>query len=94
MYVGSPLSEGVSGGDENVRQHYVLRRTYSGRNSVRARSLSEGDTRDHTRVVLLQLHLAVRTLLQRREGILRMRMHLTGMHTMYLYSVYGKSAGR
>jgi len=28
MYVGSPLSEGVSGGDENARQHYVLRRTY------------------------------------------------------------------
>ena len=28
MYVGSPLSEGVSGGDKNARQHYVLRRTY------------------------------------------------------------------
>jgi hypothetical protein len=42
MYVGSPLSKGVSGGDENARQHYVLRRTYSGRNSAHARSLSEG----------------------------------------------------
>ena len=42
MYVGSPLSEGVSGGDENARQHYVLRRTYSGRNSAHARLLSEG----------------------------------------------------
>jgi hypothetical protein len=94
MYVGSPLSEGVSGGDENARHHYVLRRTYNGRNSARARSLSEGGTRDHARVVLLQLHLAVRALLQRREGIVRMRIHLTGMHTMYLYSIYGKSAGR
>ena len=28
MYVGPPLSEGVSGGDEDARQHYVLRRTY------------------------------------------------------------------
>jgi hypothetical protein len=80
MYVGSPLSEGVSGGDENVRQHYVLRRTYSGRNSARARSLSEGSTGDHTRVVLLQLRPVVRALFQRREGIVRMRTHLIGIH--------------
>ena len=78
MYVGSPLSEGVSG-DENARQHYVLRRTYSGRNSARARSLSEGDTGDHTRVVLLQLRIVVRALFQWREGIVRVRMHLTGI---------------
>jgi hypothetical protein len=79
MYVGSPLSEGVSGGDENMRQHYALRRTYSGRNSARARSLSEGDTGDHTKVVLLQLRLVVRALFQRREGIVRMRTHLIGI---------------
>ena len=42
MYVGSPHSEGVTGRDENARQHYVLRRTYSDGNSAHARSLSEG----------------------------------------------------
>jgi hypothetical protein len=79
MYVGLPLSKGVSGGDENARQHYVLRRMYNGRNSAHARSLSEGDTRDHTRVVLLQLCLVVRALFQWREGIVRMRTHLTSI---------------
>ena len=40
MYVGSPLSEGVSGRDENARQHYVLRRTYK-RRKLSARMLIE-----------------------------------------------------
>jgi hypothetical protein len=59
MYVGSPLSKGVSGGDENARQHYVLRRTYK-RRKLSARTLIEwGVLGDPTRVVLLQLHLAI-----------------------------------
>jgi hypothetical protein len=40
MYVGSPLSEGVSGGDEDARQHYVLRRTHK-RRKHSARTLIE-----------------------------------------------------
>ena len=76
------------------RTCYALRRTCSERNSAPAHSPSEGDTRDHTRTVLLQLRLAVRALLQRREGIVRMRTHLIGIRITYLYSVYEKSAGR
>ena len=40
MYVGSPLSEGVSGGDEDARQNYVLRRTHK-RRKLSARTLIE-----------------------------------------------------
>jgi hypothetical protein len=67
---GTPLSWG-SRAEPRTRQRYALRRTCyalrrtcSERNSVPAHSPSEGDTRDHTRVVLLQLRLAVQALLQ------------------------------
>jgi len=41
MYVGPPLSKGVSGGDESARQHYVLEGTYNDGNPAHARLLSE-----------------------------------------------------
>jgi hypothetical protein len=109
MYVGSPLSEGVSGGDKNALQHYLLRRTYSDRNSAHARSLSEGCWGDPTRVVLLQQHLDIRAptrgifqynnvLVPMVRRVARMRRHLASIRITYryrqLYDVYEKSAGR
>jgi hypothetical protein len=97
---GTPLSWG-SRAETRMRQCYALRRTCytlrrtcSERNSAPAHSPSEGDTRDHTRTILVQLRLAVRALLQRREGIVRMRTHLIRTCITYLYSIYERSAGR